>query len=702
MLKSYPSMSGIIMTGGNTLNNDKALQWYNPGKQYYDWGNTHQLAGSFDNFAGFYEQVRNDGQVGYADEMHNVAEAMVGLEYGMTYGIWWGFDSRARGEFCQISRHGERLAYGEHRTNWTAASVWRHDDGRVKAFIGSSERQAATTKYQFVCTDHDVYYDGFGPVREYLMTIPGGNGYEKGQTNAERVIDITWGADVPVTPVTAGTYRLWNKATRTVAAAVGDRIKMVAYAVVASANNQKWNIAPATNRTGGDLSFYDIESVTNSKLRMNVMNYSTESGAEVIAFDKQDIPSTNEQWYLEYAGDSYYYIRNRESGLCLAAASSGDGVIQVTKPTSATAGSRAMWRILPENVKLDNLPISKVTGLKAEPHAASVTLTWTAKTDKDLAGYVVLRTEKGRDEWNTIGRIGTDATFTDNTCQQGVTYIYKVKAFDLSQNRMPNLSTDETVEATPTGQRSLIAHLLMDDNLTDATDNIMDARGAGDVTYVDGHNGRAVSLIVSKNQYIQLPYQIANSSELTIAMWVNSRMTSSWQRLFDFGNDTNHYLFLSPSNGSKMVFGIKNGGEEQRVECQKLTMGQWKHVAVTIGSGKVTIYVDGTETASASVDITPADIRPVMNYIGRSQFTADPLFTGYIDDLRIYNYSLDADDVKTIMNGGELTKISSTTNNTEEQSVYGLDGIKRKNIKRGINIVGGHKVLTISDKNVAR
>jgi len=177
--ENYPRCADIAMVGGNTLNDDKALAWYTPGKQYYDWGNTHQLAGSFDNFVKFYTQLSKDGKVGYADEMHNVAEAMVGLEYGMTVGIWWGFDSRARGEFCQISRHGVRLAYGEHRDKWTAASVYRHDDGRVKAFIGSSERQAATTNYQLVSTERPVYYDGFGPVHEIVTKLPGGTGYSR-------------------------------------------------------------------------------------------------------------------------------------------------------------------------------------------------------------------------------------------------------------------------------------------------------------------------------------------------------------------------------------------------------------------------------------------------------------------------------------------------------------------------------------------
>ena len=70
--ENYPRCAEIPIVGGNTLNNDKANEWYSSGKQYYDWGNTHQLAGSFDTFASFYETLQNDGKVGYGDEMHNV------------------------------------------------------------------------------------------------------------------------------------------------------------------------------------------------------------------------------------------------------------------------------------------------------------------------------------------------------------------------------------------------------------------------------------------------------------------------------------------------------------------------------------------------------------------------------------------------------------------------------------------------------
>lgn len=363
--EQYPRCADIPMAGGNTLNNDKALEWYTPGKQYYEWGNTHQLAGSFDSFAGFFQQLKKDGKVGYADEMHNVGEAMVGLEYGMTVGIWWGFDSRARGEFCDISRNGVRLAYGEHRNNWTAASVYRHDDGRVKAFVGSSERQAKTTTYQFVSTERDVYYDGYGPVHEFVMEMPGGTGYQTGQTNGERVINVTWGEDVPPSEIN-GTYKLLNKVSGATGNVVsytssGDIIKQSRYT---GSKKQQWTVKPCSARIGGDFSFYDIESVDNAKIRMNVKDYA-KSQADILAWT-QDGPTSNEQWYLEYDGNGYYLIRNRESALYLASAGTSTmaKIIQTPELTGANR-DRMLFRFVPVDVTYDTAAPAKPAGLLA-------------------------------------------------------------------------------------------------------------------------------------------------------------------------------------------------------------------------------------------------------------------------------------------------------------------------------------------------
>lgn len=687
----YPRCADITMIGANTLNNDKALNWYTTGKQYYDWANTHQLAGTFDSFATFYQQVKADGKVGIGDEMHNVGEAMVGLEYGMTVGIWWGFDSRARGEFCQISRKGVRLSYGEHRANWTAASVWRHDDGRVKAFLGSSERQAATTDYQFVSTDRAVYYDGYGPQREFVMRMPGGTGYQNGQANAERVIDVTWGEDVQPQPVTAGVYKIYNKSTGTALTLSGSDIIV---ADNSSATTQQWNVAPSdpyTSRWGGDYSFFDITSKSNSSMRLNVVDFSTSDGASVIAYGGNPKADGNEQWYLEYAGGGYFYIRNRESSLYLGL--SGSSVVQKKMQSSASAASRLQWRLLPVDVSYETRAPQKPAGLTAEARPAAVTLTWNAVSDKDVDGYMVLRSRQDAADWNTIARYVKGTTFTDNTCRPGTAYIYKVKAIDKALN---SSAASDVAAATPTGERGLVAQWTLDETLDDATVNMMDARLCGTPNYTDGNDGtKALWLRGGSGQYLQLPYEVASSEELTVAMWVNMRTTSTWERLFDFGNDQDHYLFLTTGNNNgKMCFGIKNGGSEQTLECTKLPSQKWKHVALTIGGGKTTIYVDG-EVAATTTTITlrPSDVQPCMNYLGRSQFASDPLLNAYVNDVRIYNYAVSSDDVKTIMGGGTLTGVERPVAEPSMPTVYGLDGVRRTTPQRGLNIIDGKKVV---------
>ena len=691
--EQYPRCAEIPMVGGNTLNNDKALEWYTPGKQYYEWGNTHQLAGSFDSFAGFFQQLKKDGKVGYADEMHNVGEAMVGLEYGMTVGIWWGFDSRARGEFCDISRNGVRLAYGEHRNNWTAASVYRHDDGRVKAFVGSSERQAKTTTYQFVSTERDVYYDGYGPVHEFVMEMPGGTGYQTGQTNGERVINVTWGEDVPPSEIN-GTYKLLNKVSGATGNVVsytssGDIIKQSKYT---GSKKQQWTVKPCSSRIGGDFSFYDIESVDNAKIRMNVKDYS-KSQADILAWT-QDGPTSNEQWYLEYDGNGYYLIRNRESALYLASAGTSTmaKIIQ-TPELTGTNRDRMLFRFVPLDVTYDTAAPAKPAGLLAESQSASVRLSWTANTETDVEGYMVVRAPKGTDDWNTIARQLTETYFVDNTCRPNTSYIYKVKAIDRSQNIS---EASDVVEAAPLSQPTMIARWDFEDNLNDDTQNMLDMASPSTPKYVADHKVGDKSLSLTA-QFVQLPYRVADSDELSVAMWVKwNTSTTQWQRIFDFGNDEDHYLFLTPNSGtSKMRFAIKNGGDEQILDCpSKLSSYLWKHVVVTMGKDKTAIYVDGTEVASTTgITIKPSDIRPVLNYLGRSQYTADPNISANYDDVRIFNYALSADEVKAVKDG-TYTNIQSVENSDAvSKPIYTIEGKRIDRPQQGINIIDSRKIL---------
>lgn len=172
----------------------------------------------------------------------------------------------------------------------------------------------------------------------------------------------------------------------------------------------------------------------------------------------------------------------------------------------------------------------------------------------------------------------------------------------------------------------------------------------GAPTYVAGHSGQAIQLD-GASSFVQLPETIAHADNFSFAGWVYWDGGAAWQRIFDFGTSTTNFLFLTPSNGTKFRFGIKNGGTEQIVETTALTAGQWTHVAVTLGSSTAKLYVNGALAATNSaVTIKPSDIDPTLNYLGKSQFTTDPLFKGRLDDVLITDTVLTASQIAALMN----------------------------------------------------
>ena len=694
--ENYPRFENIAITAGNTLNNDYAANWYNGVKPYATWGNTHQLAGSFNSFANFWKQVVDDGNYPYADELHNVGEAMIAVHYGMKTGIWWGFDSRARGEFCRISNHGTRLAYTENRATWTAASVYRDDaTGQAKAFVGGSERQANNSTYLFLSPDRDVYFDGQGPLRAFRMEYPGGTGYQTGQTNAERVYNITSGEDVERKPLTAGEYKIMNKGTQGLVAALGtDDIVQNCYTPTATPRKQDiWAIAPASDRIGGDYSFYTITNPTTG-LHLNVLNNSTESGANVIPYNAQN--ASNEQWYTEYAGDGFYFIRNRESGLYLSLRAnrkvSNISIVQSSLLTGANL-DRQLWRFLPIDAPTELTAPTTPTGLTGTPQSASVRLNWTASTDADVDNYTVLRANADGNGWNTIARGIAATTYTDNTCRPGTTYIYKVVAVDKSLNAS---EPSTTIQARPGNDKDMVASWQFEGSINDESANMMDAVSPEAPAYQTDAKVGAQALALNGTGWLQLPYEAGDMDEMTIALWAKwTNNSKSWTRLFDFGNGTTQYMFLTPSNGTNMRFAIKDGGDEQTVDAPtKFPANSWHHVAVTLGGGTVTLWLDGQAVGSSTgVTIKPSDIRPVLNYLGRSQFRTDPLFAGALDDVRIYNHALSQELLRDLISQPTGIASPEAEESRKAEPLYNLGGSRVPESYKGVAVQKGRKVV---------
>ena len=668
LIAADEDLAGIRISAGNTLNCDNASYWYNYMKPYVTEGNTHQLAGTFDSYASFYEEVVADGNHATADELHNVGEAIVGVEYGLQTGIWWGFDGVARGDFCIANTEGgERLGYGEDRDSWTAAAVYRlpahtsgsadADNRKTEAFIGSSERQATDHTYNFVSLDQDVYYDGYGPVRSFAMDIPGGTAYQTGQTNAERMIRITSGEDVPPFYIETDTFIIMNKNSKFVMSIQsgstnnGAAIVQSTYSGTAAKDYQKWIVSMVDPReNGGDYGYYSIGSLKHIGRYLDVLDWSTSAGASIIAYDG-DL-GTNEQWCLEYAGDGDYYIRNHYSGLYLGVkdASTKNSIAVVQQ--ALTGGDHQRWRLIDPSSERDLTAPSAPTGLVATPQNASVLLSWDENTeDDDLMGYTILRAEQteGTLSWQVIGRQITGTEFVDNSLDPTLSYLYKVKAVDIACN---SSASSDSVLATVSGEKGLVAKWQFDGNFYDETDNLFDLAFCGDTTYstaISKSGDTSISIDGSEN-FIQVPYRLGSLPEMTICAWLFQRdRSTTWQRLFDFGNGTDQYFFFTPYSGSDMRVVFKDGGDEQMITTTRLS-SSWHHVAVTLDADSVCLYVDGELVASsADITIRPSDFQPVKCYIGRSQYDSDPLMKANIDDFRIYNYALSASELAEVM-----------------------------------------------------
>jgi len=128
----------------------------------------------------------------------------------------------------------------------------------------------------------------------------------------------------------------------------------------------------------------------------------------------------------------------------------------------------------------------------------------------------------------------------------------------------------------------------------------------------------------------------------------------SWERIFDLGNDTLENMFLTPHNGNnnRVRFSITIGGggdEEQTTSGFHFATGVETHFAVTIDADNSidTLYLNGLPAAvTYGTMLTPSLFDPPMmnTYLGKSQY-ADPFFMGSINEFRVYNAALSADDV---------------------------------------------------------
>jgi hypothetical protein len=223
----------------------------------------------------------------------------------------------------------------------------------------------------------------------------------------------------------------------------------------------------------------------------------------------------------------------------------------------------------------------------------------------------------------------------------------------------PDAATEAPAEGPPGLPPNLVAFYPFDQTsgttAADGSGNGHTATLLGGATFGTGMV-RNDLVLGTGNGYVDVPDHLLDSARaLTITAWVKVTTDQAWQRVLDFGNDTNVNMFITTHAGATNIvrFAITttgNAGEQHLDSAAALPVATWKHLAVVLGAAGGTLYIDGAPvTTSAGLTLRPADLgATVNNWIGRSQYAADPFFSGQIDEVRLYDRALTAAEVTTL------------------------------------------------------
>ena len=248
----------------------------------------------------------------------------------------------------------------------------------------------------------------------------------------------------------------------------------------------------------------------------------------------------------------------------------------------------------------------------------------------------------GETDWTTISYMLPVGTHT-------LRWAYYKDDFGSQRNDtiwLYNVSVIEDVPAPPTpfASDSLVAHWKLDGNALDSAGS-NDGTVHGATVTNQGRFKQAYDFD-GVTDYIRVEHDMGVVDDFTMSVWFKEDVHKAAFML----SATTVYNFNFWVYSGYLRFGIYGNGN---LQSGLLDVDRWYHAGVTRLRNKTTLYLDGKPVAETTTDINES-VNLKNIFIGRYGW-ADREFNGVIDEIRIYDRGLTADEMLELYNESKIS-----------------------------------------------
>ena len=297
--------------------------------------------------------------------------------------------------------------------------------------------------------------------------------------------------------------------------------------------------------------------------------------------------------------------------------------------------------------------------------------------------------------------------FSPGALEEGKTYYWRVDEFNPPTTVKGDVWSFTTIPNIPIGDPTLVAWYKFE---AGEGTKVIDFSGHGNhgdivdnVLWVPGLFNLGLEFLGDNEGHVEMPPRIVTSGAGSVTMWVSTNLTDD-EGMFWYGTETGgdgyggeNEIHVNIDDPGQVDFFIE-GSTDVTINGPSIVGAGWTHVAATWDlTGGCKLYINGVEEGSVAhngTDVALATIR-----LGRPVATGNGnrYYEGLMDDVRLFNVAITAEQVNEIMTKGEDPLLAGSPN-PRNNAVPSVDGVTPLNWSPGEN-AAQHDVYFGTDRD---